>query len=79
MSDKGKIKQGVIKMNNESSKTEIVSVLDFKVIAAAESPAGMKELSASISADIKKLLVSIQETQKRKIFCSVFLEVNRND
>ena len=79
MSDKGKIKQGVIKMNNESSKTEIVSVLDFKVIAAAESPAGMKELSASISAGIKKLLVSIQETQQRKIFCSVFLEVNRND
>ena len=79
MSDKGKIKQGVIKMNNESSKTEIVSVLDFKVIAAAESPAGMKELSASISAGIKKLLINIQETQQRKIFCSVFLEVNRND
>jgi len=64
-------------MNN--NREEVVSVLGFKVIAAAESPAGMKELSASISADIKKLLVNIQETQKRKIFCSVFLEINRND
>ncbi len=36
-------------MNNANSETEIVSVLGFKVIAAAESPAGMNELSASIS------------------------------